>query len=301
MNTRTSYVAIAIIAAVLATSTSAVFAQGFYDELACPDCPDQDIIMKKEESAQADIPIRVWTDKAVYDHKSTIAIEGSVAGVRPGTEVGLVVIGPPPFNNIVAVDQLQIGSDGKYKTMLSTAGDAWKYDGTYTIKVTYGNQQINNKALVQLTGGTVSGGQCAPGELTAKIGLSNYCIPYSITGGTVTSASINQKTTSLMINVNTSSDGTITLHIPRSVLDTKSSTDPLFVLVDGEETDSEESVTATTRTVTIMFPDGAEEIEIIGTFAIPEFGAIAALILAVAIISIIAVSSRTRLNVLPKY
>ncbi|MEK0327043.1 MAG: PEFG-CTERM sorting domain-containing protein, partial [Nitrosopumilus sp.] len=43
------------------------------------------------------------------------------------------------------------------------------------------------------------------------------------------------------------------------------------------------------------------EIEIIGTFAIPEFGTIAALILVVSIISIIVVSSRTRLNVLQRY
>ena len=300
MNTRTSYVAIAIIAAVLATSTSAVFAvSSFYDEKACPDCPDPNSAMMKEQAAQAATPIRVWTDKAVYDHKSTITIEGSVATTKMGTEIGLTVIGPSPFNNIVAVDQLQIDSDGKYKTTLSTAGDSWKYDGTYTIKVTYGNQQINNKALVQLTGASVIGFECAPGELTARVGASNYCIPYSISGATVTGARINQATTSMTININTSSDGTVKLEIPRNVLDT--STGSLFVLVDGEEVTSEESVTDTTRTVTIMFPSGAEEIEIIGTFAIPEFGAIAALILAVAIISIIAVSSRTRLNVLPKY
>jgi predicted secreted protein with PEFG-CTERM motif len=295
-------VAIAIIAAVLATSTSAVFAvSSFYDEKACPDCPDPNSAMMKEQAAQAATPIRVWTDKAVYDHKSTITIEGSVATTRMGTEIGLTVIGPAPFNNIVAVDQLKIDSDGKYKTTLSTAGDSWKYDGTYTIKVTYGSQQINNKALVQLTGASVIGFECAPGELTARVGASNYCIPYSITGATVTGARINQATTSMTININTSSDGKLTLEIPRNVLDTKSSKDPLFVLVDGEEVESEESVTDTTRTVTIMFPNGAEEIEIVGTFAIPEFGAIAALILAVAIISIIAVSSKTRLNVLPKY
>jgi predicted secreted protein with PEFG-CTERM motif len=34
---------------------------------------------------------------------------------------------------------------------------------------------------------------------------------------------------------------------------------------------------------------------------IPEFGAIAALILAVAIISIIAVSAKTRLSIMPKF
>ena len=87
MNTRTSYVAIAIIAAVLATSTSAVFAQGYYDEEACPDCPDPASEMKREQAAQADIPIRVWTDKAVYDHQSTITIEGSVSTARLGTEI----------------------------------------------------------------------------------------------------------------------------------------------------------------------------------------------------------------------
>jgi len=38
-----------------------------------------------------------------------------------------------------------------------------------------------------------------------------------------------------------------------------------------------------------------------GTEIIPEFGPIAALVLAVAIISIIAVSAKTRLRLMPKY
>jgi predicted secreted protein with PEFG-CTERM motif len=46
---------------------------------------------------------------------------------------------------------------------------------------------------------------------------------------------------------------------------------------------------------------GTEEIEIIGTFVIPEFGTIAAMILAVAIISIIAISSKSRLGMLSRY
>ncbi len=43
------------------------------------------------------------------------------------------------------------------------------------------------------------------------------------------------------------------------------------------------------------------QVEIADGAVIPEFDTIAALILAVAIISIIAVSARSRLNVLPKY
>ena len=55
------------------------------------------------------------------------------------------------------------------------------------------------------------------------------------------------------------------------------------------------------NTVTVMFPAGAEQIEIFGTFLIPEFGTIAVMILVVAIISIIAVSSRSRLSIMPRY
>ena len=77
--------------------------------------------------------------------------------------------------------------------------------------------------------------------------------------------------------------------------------DEYFVLIDGEEVEFTETKSSTDRTLTIDFPVGAEEIEIIGTFVIPEFGAIAAMILAVAIISIIAVSARSRLSIMPRY
>ena len=71
-----------------------------------------------------------------------------------------------------------------------------------------------------------------------------------------------------------------------------------MILVDGEEWDD---VEIDGNNVTVMFPAGAEMIEIIGTFVVPEFGTIAAMILAVAIISIIAVSARSRLSIMPRY
>ncbi len=71
-----------------------------------------------------------------------------------------------------------------------------------------------------------------------------------------------------------------------------------MVLVDGEEWDDVEIVN---NKVTVMFLAGAEQIEIIGTFVVPEFGTIAAMILAVAIISIIVVSARSRLSIMPRY
>jgi predicted secreted protein with PEFG-CTERM motif len=88
------------------------------------------------------------------------------------------------------------------------------------------------------------------------------------------------------------------------VLDAKSGTNdsPFAVLIDGEEVqDFVDSPSADTRDVTITVPAGSEKIEIIGTQIVPEFGPIAALVLAIAIISIIAVSAKTGLRFIPKY
>ncbi len=290
MNTCTSYVAIAILAAVFATSTSVVYA-GTFDEEACPDCEGINSAEKAMMGIISDIPITLWTDEALYDHESKIVVQGTVSNIRAGTEIGLVVIGPPPFNNIVAIDQIKVASDGTWKTTLSTAGNSWKYDGTYTIKVTYGNQAVNNRALIELTGGIQQiGAGCGPGELSA----SGQCIPYTISTGSVSGAMFSTASNSLTVQISSGGrDGTLTINPSSDAI-----RGIFMVLVNGEEWDD---VEINGNEVTVDFPAGTTEIEIIGTFAIPEFGTIAALILAVAIISIIVVSSRTRLTVLPKY
>ena len=98
-------------------------------------------------------------------------------------------------------------------------------------------------------------------------------------------------------------NGEITVTLPRDVIDAMigSEDDEFIVIVDNEESSFEETKNSADRTISVEFPAGTQMIEIIGTFAVPEFGTIAALILAVAIVSIIAVSKKTRLNVLPKY
>jgi predicted secreted protein with PEFG-CTERM motif len=55
------------------------------------------------------------------------------------------------------------------------------------------------------------------------------------------------------------------------------------------------------NTLTIPCVAGTEKIEIHGSWAIPEFGVIAAMILAVAIISIIVVTAKTKLSIVPRY
>ena len=55
------------------------------------------------------------------------------------------------------------------------------------------------------------------------------------------------------------------------------------------------------NTLIIPCKAGDEKIEIVGSWAVPEFGTIAAMILVVAIVAIIAVSAKTKLSLVPRY
>ena len=69
-----------------------------------------------------------------------------------------------------------------------------------------------------------------------------------------------------------------------------------FVLVENEEADFEQMG----RTLHIEYGAGAETIEIVGSHVVPEFGTIAMIILAVAIVSIIAITAKTKISLIPR-
>jgi predicted secreted protein with PEFG-CTERM motif len=54
------------------------------------------------------------------------------------------------------------------------------------------------------------------------------------------------------------------------------------------------------NTLHIDYVAGTEKIEIVGSHVVPEFGTIAMIVLAVAIISIIAITAKTRTTLIPK-
>ena len=69
-----------------------------------------------------------------------------------------------------------------------------------------------------------------------------------------------------------------------------------FVLVDSEETEFEQMG----NTLHIEYSAGAEKIEIVGSHVVPEFGTIAMIVLAVAIVSIIVLTTKARATLIPK-
>jgi len=293
MNSRTSFALLTVMIAVGTLTMSSAYATEHYQKVGVMNPEDAKALAAK--MLLEDLPVSVWTDKTDYGHNDMIMVKGQVATVS-GTPITVVVVSP--LNSIVTIDQLTVAEDGSFETTLNTAGALWKYDGTYTIKVNYGTSERSNKVQVELTGGVTfipdfstptADKQCSANELSA----SGQCVPYSISGGMVIGATINTNDNSIVININAEDDGTLTVTPSKTVQD-----GIFMVLVDGEEWDDVEIVA---NKVTVMFLAGAEQIEIIGTFVIPEFGTIAAMILAVAIISIIAISAKSRLSIIPRY
>ena len=125
---------------------------------------------------------------------------------------------------------------------------------------------------------------------------TSYPVNYNITGGTVKDMSLDTNATSIVISLQTTSDGNFTITLPRTVIDAKDgpNDDQFFVLVDGADTDFQESKTSTDRTLSIPIIDGTERVEIIGTQVVPEFGSISIAILVISIISIIAITYKNK-------
>jgi len=69
-----------------------------------------------------------------------------------------------------------------------------------------------------------------------------------------------------------------------------------FVLVEGQEVEFMQMG----NTLHVDYEAGTERIEIVGSHVVPEFGTIAMIVLAVAIISIIAITAKTRTTLIPK-
>ena len=248
--------------------------------------------------------IVVTTDKTAYSEGEVIMVTGEVRDLYAGTPVSLIV--KAPNGNMVSIAQLTVGADKKFSTEITAGGSLMKAEGTYTITVQYGNDNRSATTSFEFGGSTTvvtppkTTGKVT--DTTVEVEGSSDLIGYKITGAKLLGIIPDVDANSLIISIDAMEDGSITLTIPRSVLDAtiNGADDDFFVLVDGEEVDFDETTTSKDRTLTIAFPAGAEEIEIIGTFVVPEFGTIAAMILAVAIISIIAVSAKSRLSIMPR-
>ena len=115
------------------------------------------------------------------------------------------------------------------------------------------------------------------------------------------SSSVDENTKSILFELqgNTNSDDhTLTLLLPSELISGISS-----VSIDGTEIEnfSQELEDGLSRLVIKEIPPQAKEITITGATIIPEFGGLAAMILAFAVISIIVVSVKSKISLIPRF
>jgi titin len=99
-------------------------------------------------------------------------------------------------------------------------------------------------------------------------------ISYQITGGQILGIGVNQGTFSLNISLKSSSPGTLSVQIPRNMVDAKKldgTDDTYIVTVDKSIAQFTETKTTSYRTLAVSFPANTQYITIYGTTAVPEF------------------------------
>ena len=248
--------------------------------------------------------IDVSTDKESYMTGDTIVVSGTIRD-NYGGAIGMKITAPN--GNIVALGQLTPTADKTYQTEVAIGG-IFNDDGTYTVEVTYGSGERTASTTfeVDVIAQDTMEQEPTPVDTPSVFMIEGVedGIQYSITGGTLENIILSPDTNSLIVMIEAIDDGSLTMTIPKTILKAEENgldTGVIAIIDDTEEANFLEEITENDRTLILEFSAGAEKIEIIGTWVIPEFGVIAAMILAVAIVSIIAISAKSRLSIIPRY
>ena len=254
---------------------------------------DEKMMMMEEMMAMMmEKPFAIVTSSAEYTSGDEIKVYGHVQTQIVGNAVTLTVQSPLG-GSIIEARQITPNEDGTFSTTIKTTGAAWKTEGDYVINAKYSKD--TSSVTIHVTVPAMmepSEGPCGDGEIALN---EEWCIPYTISGGAVTgvTANLEERASSLVFTIEARGDGEFTISPSEDVM-----SGPLIVLVDGEESDD---AVIDGNTVTVPITAETQLVEVFATFVVPEFGTIAAVILAVAIVSIIAVSARSRLSITPKY
>ena len=257
--------------------------------------------------AYAAFTITMETDKDVYDHSSVITVTGTVDPIDEN-EIPVTIMLVNQYTSIVVIAQLDVNNDGSWSGQihLNPANSLMSEDGVYEIRAQYGSTKITTsieltnavetseevETVTAVTRTAVTG---PSGESFYKLSVGQ--IEYDMTCNATPGFFANADDDSIVIYLNPTDDGIITITLHEDLI--KPFEDGTFVvIVDNQEM---QDFTQIGNTLTIPCLVGTEKIEIHGSWAIPEFGVIAAMILAAAIVSIIVITAKTRLSLVPRY
>jgi predicted secreted protein with PEFG-CTERM motif len=222
----------------------------------------------------------------------------------------------PNGQNVVSVDQVTPDANGEFSTEFNVSN--WKQDGMYKITASHGQSNLYTITLnVEVTGGATAETSTSDSSIVTNQSNADLSDPYT-TGsdedarGLTIAANAMEGSDTIEITGVTSKtfeDVVFTVTAPNGNLVSVDQVSPdssgdfaTDISVGGPlwSQDGAYTVTAQQGSGNSNFIDSVE-VDIVDGLVIPEFGTIAAMILAVAIISIIAISAKSRLSIVPRY
>jgi len=228
--------------------------------------------------------ISVETNESNYTEGDTILISGKILTIIGDTEITMQLF---QGGNLIEIAQIKVSQDGNYSHRVLAEGPLWTNQGTYMVKVTYGEGNIAETLFDYTPESKII-------EITKEFEVNagntgTFDIKYTITGGTVEDIEVESKNLGLLVKINSLDNGKIILELPRESIDAEKQNgkdEKFIILIDDAQTTYEEIQSdSTVRIIGINFEKGDSEIQIIGTHVIPEFGTIVMIILTIGILA----------------
>ena len=208
-------------------------------------------------------------------------------------------------NGIHGIDQLGT-SGGHYSTTLNVSN---LDDGTYTIAVNQGSSSKYNLSVdIEVSGGSSDSSASISNMVAAAEEDAGETEAASVSGLQLTAGGMEGSTTiDVSGTTDRSGDITLTVTAPNGNIVTVSQISPsggsfaTTITTGGQLWSQDGMYTIKAVQGTASNYQVSAEVEVIDGHVIPEFGVIAAMILAVAIVSIIVVTAKTKLSLVPRY
>ena len=221
----------------------------------------------------------------------------------------------PDGNNLQAIGQQTPDANGDFSETFNVSN--WKQNGMYTITANQGNSSLlyNITVSVEVIDGMTSETSASDSSMVSRQSNANLATAPTestdeIRGLSITANAMEGSDTIEITGQTTKSneDVTFTVTSPNGNIISIDQASPdsngdfatdISVGLPQWSQDGAYTVTAQQGNDS-MFTDSVE-VEVADGLVVPEFGTIAAMILAVAIISIVAISAKSRLSIVPRY
>jgi len=218
----------------------------------------------------------------------------------------------PSGNTVVAVDQIKPDNDGNFVTEFKI-GSIWSESGFYEITAMQGigvNSLYTLSVLVEVTNSMTERTSITESNMEGIFTSNENNVATDV--GLMLDAIIVENGSTMFevtgITDRVSQDITLTVVAPNGNVMTVDQISPNLdgefaaeIMVGGSLWKEDGFYTVTVQQFDDPKYTASDKVDILDGVVVPEFGTIAAMILAVAIISIIAVSAKSRLSIIPRY